>query len=196
MHLTVCLPHFTMQLLVFEQHACLTTSDLTTSDSADHDAISLSSEDLGVEPGSHTNNAAVEEFAAAAMVEPAMSEPLAPPAEAQDPAQDQEENMLLCDGCDNGFHSTCVGITPAEMAALTKGQHDASHSILLCCSVSAPLPFILSRSISPIAPCSQFVLPAASLICSISAHSAEWVTALITMQGMRDGVVWHVIMNF
>ena len=44
--------------------------------------------------------------------------------------------MLLCDGCDNGFHSTCVGITPAEMAALTKGQHDASHSILICRSVS------------------------------------------------------------
>jgi len=37
-------------------------------------------------------------------------------------SKDDEEDMLLCDGCDKGFHSMCVNITPEEMAALVKGN--------------------------------------------------------------------------
>jgi hypothetical protein len=38
--------------------------------------------------------------------------------------KDQEENEMLCDGCDRPFHNSCVGITDDELELMIEAEED------------------------------------------------------------------------
>ena len=90
--------------------------------------------------------------------------------------------MLLCDGCDKGFHSICVDITPEQMAALVKGQLQASVSNCMTYSLAGDAGNAEWRCVA----CNHEVLRQ-PIDCCLQSHFLK----ATVLEGLRPDVDWE-----